>query len=419
MAEGNLSAHKNILAELSDTLRADIPRSLGDPDKCDLRDDGGTFNVVMKRIETLEAARDWLIAHIRAGRAFCYLKSADRQWIPVPSMDFIDGMSIHCLHGTITSSLDDFDRGHEIYRRWKKQGLSSEVWIRRQELLNLLQSAATVYDVVGGPSARSQIARKRYDSLVIQATSHRPLTVDQTWVRRDRSVASRRRKIASFEARAMKSREWVALRGVADWCSRTPETIKPSSELSVEAYRQLGDALTTGEFSLDGRSRVLCLLPYPSGLWGRLTAERLGLIRGDDAAVAALLEESWAPSDLVGRWFDSRRHMRPPHLFPRESSVATVASPERSEPTNKQAETAASIRTGDTMKPPFDKKQAHALLAAKKVSRIWPNAPRERETRKFLKLHFRGVPNDPHRDVRRATWPDMKRGPKPKSGAVE
>ena len=65
-------------------------------------------------------------------------------------------------------------------------------------------------------------------------------------------------------------------------------------------------------------------------------------------------------------------------------------------------------------KPPFDAKKAKVLLVAKKIGGDWLVAPTEEESRALLKLHFRGVPNDPHRLIRREIWPDIRPGPRRK-----
>ena len=70
--------------------------------------------------------------------------------------------------------------------------------------------------------------------------------------------------------------------------------------------------------------------------------------------------------------------------------------------------------------PPFDSKRAKALLAAEKVGGLWrENAPTEGESKEFLRKHFAGIPNEPHRKVLRELWPDVRRGPRPKRKAAE
>ena len=75
--------------------------------------------------------------------------------------------------------------------------------------------------------------------------------------------------------------------------------------------------------------------------------------------------------------------------------------------------TASGARQKDA-KPQFDRKQAKALMAAQKVSGHWTTAPDEPTNREFLLHHFKGVSNDPMREIRRELWPDIKTGPKPK-----
>jgi hypothetical protein len=63
-------------------------------------------------------------------------------------------------------------------------------------------------------------------------------------------------------------------------------------------------------------------------------------------------------------------------------------------------------------RPPFNRNEAMALLASKKIGK-WREPPTEAESRQFLLLNFRGVPNDPHRAIRRELWPNkIRRGPR-------
>jgi hypothetical protein len=72
--------------------------------------------------------------------------------------------------------------------------------------------------------------------------------------------------------------------------------------------------------------------------------------------------------------------------------------------------------TDEPQKPrsPFDARKAKTLLAAKKVCGDWPDAPTEPVTRAYLLQTFSGVSNDPHRQIRRELWPDIRRGRRPK-----
>jgi hypothetical protein len=64
--------------------------------------------------------------------------------------------------------------------------------------------------------------------------------------------------------------------------------------------------------------------------------------------------------------------------------------------------------------PPFDTTKAKRLLLSLRVSKVWSDAPTEPECRAFLLKFFNGVPNDPHRKIRREVWPDNRPGPKTK-----
>jgi hypothetical protein len=70
--------------------------------------------------------------------------------------------------------------------------------------------------------------------------------------------------------------------------------------------------------------------------------------------------------------------------------------------------------------PRFDARKAKALLVAKKVGGDWVSPPTEDDSRTFLLANFNGVPNDPHRRIRREVWPGLiKTGPRPKRRTAE
>ena len=64
--------------------------------------------------------------------------------------------------------------------------------------------------------------------------------------------------------------------------------------------------------------------------------------------------------------------------------------------------------------PPFDARTAKGLLLVKKLTGGWAAKPKEDKSRAFLALHFRGVPNDPHRQILREIWPGVRPGPRRK-----
>ncbi len=80
----------------------------------------------------------------------------------------------------------------------------------------------------------------------------------------------------------------------------------------------------------------------------------------------------------------------------------------------------AEPNSGTEKLPKFDERRAWALLAAQKVSGVWREPPTEDELKAFLKKHFSGVPNDPHRKLRHKIWPgQIRRGPRRKSIAAD
>jgi hypothetical protein len=80
---------------------------------------------------------------------------------------------------------------------------------------------------------------------------------------------------------------------------------------------------------------------------------------------------------------------------------------------------AAQPNKGAEKLPPFDEKTAMVLFVAQKKSGVWQREPTEDVSRAFLKKHYSGVPNDPHRALRRRVWPEMRRGRKRKSAAAD
>ena len=94
---------------------------------------------------------------------------------------------------------------------------------------------------------------------------------------------------------------------------------------------------------------------------------------------------------------------------PAEGARGTEAS---EAPTGSRVElVAADTHAPATAKlPRFNTKTAKALLAAKKVCGDWASPPTEDDSRAFLLANFNGVPNDPHRRIRRdVARPDKDR----------
>jgi hypothetical protein len=122
------------------------------------------------------------------------------------------------------------------------------------------------------------------------------------------------------------------------------------------------------------------------------------------------LKVSW---DAVARAVRQRREREPQALPPPAPNLPQVATADSPVP-------ASEIPTKKRL-PPFDPREAKALLAAKKIGGTWADAPIEEESRAFLKQHFNGVPNDLHRQIRRELWRDNRPGPrsKPKQNAAE
>ena len=62
-------------------------------------------------------------------------------------------------------------------------------------------------------------------------------------------------RIERWRELVRQTREWINFAEIADWCARETGSIRRNDQLMVEAYRNLGDALASGEFEEGGRAR--------------------------------------------------------------------------------------------------------------------------------------------------------------------
>jgi hypothetical protein len=233
--------------------------------------------------------------------------------------------------------------------------------------------------------------------------------------------------IRIWKERQRRERAWINFAAIADWCARMPGDVARDRTRHAQALLDLLDAVLAGEFDRAERCRVAYL---PVGITDSSKPLRLR-VRLDDlrryrdlGEPSLVLAHCWAPRALCLRWFEARgiRPMpgldRPVTEHPSQQ-LATEPEPVPSLASSvsdqEEAQAPADKVRPPKKKPPFDPRQAQALLIAQKASGVWREPPREEDGREFLLKHFKGVPNVPHRVVRHKVWPGLiRRGPKPK-----
>src|SRR5215471_8692120 len=67
--------------------------------------------------------------------------------------------------------------------------------------------------------------------------------------------------IERFKERQRRTREWINVAELAEWCSKEHQSIVPSEQKRAAAFDTLTSDLLAGEFEENGRSRVLYLHP--------------------------------------------------------------------------------------------------------------------------------------------------------------
>jgi len=129
-----------------------------------------------------------------------------------------------------------------------------------------------------------------------------------------------------------------------------------------------------------------------------------------DFQVNAYFKRCWVRSDLAAQWLDAHGIPMPDYLSPEPDRPTTLV--EGVKPTAGATEGAeAAVPAHEAARMPFNRIRAKALLIAEKKGGIFKDRiPPEKETRLFLLRTFSGVPNDPHRAIRREVWPRIRRG---------
>src|SRR4051794_3445997 len=87
-----------------------------------------------------------------------------------------------------------------------------------------------------------------------------PLTIDETWDRRDAAISLRRRKLERF--RASHNQTWVCFHDLGEYVGRGaygPE-IKTCEKRRAQVFEELAAAIANGVFDVNGRTQVLCLI---------------------------------------------------------------------------------------------------------------------------------------------------------------
>jgi len=111
------------------------------------------------------------------------------------------------------------------------------------------------------------------------------------------------------------------------------------------------------------------------------------------------------------------------HLSADETKADVLRSESRSYWCVRVVDPATAPQTGPSKplpdsreKPPFNVRKATGFLATRKAT-DWPERPTEQQSKDFLKTYFRGIPNEPHRQVLRNVWEPVKPGPRSRKRA--
>lgn len=193
---------------------------------------------------------------------------------------------------------------------------------------------------------------------------------------------------------------WISFNEIADWCARVPGGVARDEGRRAQAWNDLAQSIVAGEFARRTKASWsrLCIayvppqrMISPEPVHFRLRASDLG---------NGALRYCWAPQAIWRRWFAARSDIMPPPWLPHEESPAAPQV---------AGEQAAAEPSAELL--PFEDRRARSLLVAEKVNGRWKERPTEAAARRFLKLHFRGIPNDRFRKILREVWPgEIRRG---------
>ncbi len=137
---------------------------------------------------------------------------------------------------------------------------------------------------------------------------------------------ARARQIFRFRECQQRRRRWISIADIADWIA-TERGISDRRDviLLAQGYDDLLNAMLSGEFDHDGRSRILNLMPHSERL--RLDVDTLRNMRefyvGTSMVSDEVLPRCWVPRELARRWFLRRDLPWPGHFDP----VLTATAP--------------------------------------------------------------------------------------------
>jgi hypothetical protein len=239
----------------------------------------------------------------------------------------------------------------------------------------------------------------------------------------------------------------VSFGDLADWIATGAGNVRRNEADREQALVDLEDSVKRGEFGPADEKRCIPWLPKPprSDMRGKLCLRlNYGQIVRQGASV---ISDLYASRALCLKWLEARqirlppwlKHPEPPAGKPTaatiESAVAESTSPAKAPATAARIEGAvaetsdvqqpmiegtAQPNKGTKKLPPFDEKKATIHFVAQKTSGDWREPPTENESKAYLRKHFSGVPNDPHRKLRHRVWPgQIRRGRKRKSIAAD
>ena len=132
---------------------------------------------------------------------------------------------------------------------------------------------------------------------------------------RNRAFSSRQNRMTAIREKQRRSRDWISLNDIADWCARESGGIIPDEARRVHTFAELRNSIMLGDFEVSGRDRVLLLNPYI--LHARLTRGRLAeaeeSFRPEDVR-SEFIAMCLIPRDLCILWMETKRISLPAWL---------------------------------------------------------------------------------------------------------
>jgi len=133
----------------------------------------------------------------------------------------------------------------------------------------------------------------------------------------------RHRRAVRFGRMQRRSREWLSVNEIAEWCAQLEGVVVPNEKARLHAYRMFAQDISEGFFELWGASSVLFLTPelsYPRRPMARLgSAEQVWQVLDLEILIEAYLKHCWIARGDFRRWCEyhelpsnPRRFRRPP-----------------------------------------------------------------------------------------------------------